>query len=95
MFKSYEDEFLESLQRQEDEFKRNSERAGTITVMVKEIEDKISPLMWKVFYIIVSNGFSKEAEIKDYVVRFLIEKEMHIQCQHFLYILVFKAVSEV
>lgn len=78
MFKSYEDEFLESLQRQEDEFKKNSERAGTITVMVKEIEDKISPLMWKVFYIVVSNGFSKESEIKDYVVRFLIEKEM--QC---------------
>lgn len=78
MFKSYEDEFLESLQRQEDEFKRNSERAGTITVMVKEIEDKLSPLMWKVFYIVVSNGFSKESEIKDYVVRFLIEKEM--QC---------------
>lgn len=85
MFKSYEDEFLESLQRQEDEFKKNSERAGTITVMVKEIEDKISPLMWKVFYIVVSNGFSKEAEIKDYVVRFLIEKEMQCYSTHSIY----------
>ena len=85
MFKSYEDEFLESLQRQEDEFKKNSERAGTITVMVKEIEDKISPLMWKVFYIIVSNGFSKEAEIKDYVVRFLIEKEMQCYSKDSIY----------
>ena len=76
MYKSYEDDFLASLKKQEEEFKTRTERAGAVTVKLSTIKDRITPLMKKVFIIIVSNGLSKEKEIKSIAVEQIRDTEM-------------------
>lgn len=84
-FLSYEEDFLASLKKQEEDFKSKTERAGQVLLEIKDIEENITPLMWKVFYIIVSNGLSQEKEIKSFVVRYLIEAEMSCYSKDAIY----------
>ena len=82
---SYEEDFLASLKKQEEELKKKTERSGQVLLEIKDIEESITPLMWKVFYIIVSNGLSQEKEIKSFVVRYLIEAEMSCYSKDAIY----------
>lgn len=82
---SYEEDFLASIKKQEDEFRKKTERAGQVLLEIQDITENITPLMWKVFYIIVSNGLSQEKEIKSFVVRYLIEAEMSCYSKDAIY----------
>lgn len=76
MYKSYEEDFLASLKKQEEEFKAKTARAGSVSVELSAIRKRIDPLMLRIFSIIVSNGLSKEKDIKTIVVQQLIDIEM-------------------
>lgn len=76
MYKSYEEDFLASLKKQEEEFKAKTEKAGNVSIKLSTVRKRIDPLTLRVFSIIVSNGLSKEKEIKEIVVQQLIEVEM-------------------
>ena len=73
---SYEEDFLASLKKQEEEFKAKTEKSGNVSIKLSSIRKRIDPLTLKVFSTIVSNGLSKEKDIKTIVVQQLIEVEM-------------------
>lgn len=75
-FLSYEEDFLASLKKQEEEFKAKTEKAGNVSIKLSTIRNRIDPLTLRVFSTIVSNGLSKEKDIKTIVVQRLIEVEM-------------------
>ncbi len=75
-FLSYEEDFLASLKKQEEEFKAKTEKAGNVSIKLSTIRNRIDPLTLRVFSTIVSNGLSKEKDIKTIVVQQLIEVEM-------------------
>lgn len=73
---SYEEDFLASIKKQEEDFKAKTAKAGFVSVKLSTIRNRIDPLMLRIFSIIVSNGLSKEKDIKTIVVQQLIEVEM-------------------